>query len=64
MLCLGPTFSSTPMISTLNSSIRVPSNTVRPMPFMPGRTWSSGIDLHGCAAVAEQDGQEQGDRTG
>jgi hypothetical protein len=34
--------SSTPMISTVNSSMRIPSNTVRPTPFMPGRTWSSG----------------------
>ena len=42
MLCLGATFSRTPMISTLKSSIFVPSKTVRPTPTIPGRTWSRG----------------------
>ena len=39
----GPmTFRSTPMMWTLNSSSRSPSNTVRPTAVIPGRTSSSG----------------------
>ena len=34
--CLGPIFSRTPRISTSNSSIRSPENTVLPMPRIPG----------------------------
>ncbi len=42
-LCFGPSaFSSTPRTSTLNSSMRVPSKTVRPIPVMPGRTFAKG----------------------
>ncbi len=42
-LCRGPrAFSSTPRTRTLNSSMRLPSKTVRPVPVIPGRIFSNG----------------------
>src|ERR1017187_8421720 len=47
--CLGPALSSTPRISTWNSSIWLPENTVLPVPRMPG--WMS---LNGKNAVCAE----------
>ena len=48
----GPMFGSVPTISTSNVSTWVPLKTVRPMPFIPERTWSKGR-IGGAAARTE-----------
>ena len=46
------------MISTSNSSIRVPSKTVRPTPFMPGPDLVERQDLDGGGAAGTEDGRD------